>query len=131
MPASRVTRKILPVNVIADLYQHLQDDAVSARVLLLEGEVVEVPPQVPIYRIERKFSALISALGHADLVVSADSLPAHIGEFLERPTFVVSPTPNPYWLPRDAYLLGGHGVFDDLSRLKPWLDLQFYSNLQV
>lgn len=120
--ASRVPQKVLPREVIVQVYQQLADRGVDAQVLLLEGEQVELPPSVGLVRVPRQFSALMASLREADLVISADSLPAHIGEHLGKPTFVVSPVPNPYWLPRAAFLQGGHGVFDNLGNLDTWLE---------
>ena len=121
--ASRVPRKVLPREVIAQVHRQLADRGVAAQVLLLEGEQVEVPRSVGLVRLPRQFSALISSLRETDIVVSADSLPAHIGEHLGKPTFVISPAPNPYWLPRAAFLQGGHGVFGDLGNLDTWLGM--------
>jgi ADP-heptose:LPS heptosyltransferase len=120
--ASRVPRKVLPREVIAQVHQQLADRGVAAQVLLLEGEQVEVPRSVGLVRLPRQFSALVARLRETDIIVSADSLPAHIGEHLGKPTFVISPAPNPYWLPRAAFLEGGHGVFGNLENLEKWLD---------
>lgn len=119
--ASRVPRKVLPREVIEQVHQKLADRGVAAKVLLLEGEQVEVPSSVGLVRVPRQFSTLIAILSETDIVVSADSLPAHIGEYLGKPTFVISPAPNPYWLPRAAFLQGGHGVFGNLGNLNTWL----------
>ncbi len=121
VPASRVPRKVLPRDVIAQVHQQLANRGIAAQVLLLEGEQVEVPQSIGLVRVPRNFSALMASLGETDIVVSADSLPAHIGEHLGKPTFVISPAPNPYWLPRGAFLQGGHGVFDNLGNLDIWL----------
>jgi ADP-heptose:LPS heptosyltransferase len=120
--ASRVPRKVLPSEVISQVHQQLAAQGVAAQVLLLEGEQVEVPRSVELVRVPRQFSALMASLRETDLVISADSLPAHIGEHLGKPTFVISPAPNPYWLPRAAFLQGGHGVFDNLGSLDAWLE---------
>lgn len=119
--ASRVPRKVLPSEVIAQVHQQLAARGVAAKVLLLEGEQVEVPRSLGLVRVPRQFSTLIASLRETDIVVSADSLPAHIGEHLGKPTFVISPAPNPYWLPRAAFLQGGHGVFGNLVNLEKWL----------
>lgn len=121
VPASRVPRKVLPREVIAQVHQQLANRGLAAQVLLLEGEQVEVPKSVGLVRVPRQFSALMASLRETDIVVSADSLPAHIGEHLGKPTFVISPAPNPYWLPRGAFLQGGHGVFGNLGNLDIWL----------
>ena len=120
--ASRVPRKVLPSEIIAQVHQQLAAQGVMAQVLLLDGEQVEVPRSVEVVRVPRQFSALMARLRETDIVISADSLPAHIGEHLAKPTFVISPAPNPYWLPRVAFLQGGHGVFDNLGNLDAWLE---------
>lgn len=128
VPASRVARKVLPASVIATVHQQLVEREITPHVLLLEGEQVEVPQSIDLVRVPRDFSTLISCLREADIVVSADSLPAHIGEHLGKPTFVISPTPNPYWLPMHAFLQGGHAVFNDPGNLSNWLDrVQYHS----
>lgn len=122
VPASRVPRKVLPREVIAQVYRQLASQDVTAQVLLLEGEQVDLPKSVELLRVPRQFSALVTSLRETDIVVSADSLPAHIGEHLGKPTFVISPAPNPYWLPRGAFLQGGQGVFGNLGNLDIWLN---------
>lgn len=123
VPASRVSQKVLPCQVIARVQQQLADKGLEAKVLLLEGEQVEVPKSVELIRVPRQFAALICSLRETDLIISADSLPAHIGDHLGKPTFVISPAPNPYWLPRAAFLQGGHGVFNNFEYLNTWLEL--------
>jgi hypothetical protein len=122
VPASRVPNKVIPREVIQQVCQQLAAKGIVAHVLLLEGEKVEVPQSVALIRLPRQFSALMASLRETDMVVSADSLPAHIGEHLGKPTFVISPVPNPYWLPRMAFLKGGHGVFGNLGNLSTWLE---------
>lgn len=120
--ASRVPRKVLPSEVIAQVHKQLVAHGLMAQVLLLEGEQLELPRSVEVVRVPRQFSALIASLRETDLVVSSDSLPAHIGEHLGKPTFVISPTPNPYWLPRVAFLQVSHGIFNNFGNLGTWLE---------
>jgi hypothetical protein len=124
VPGSRIDRKILPADTIATIHARLAAAAIDAQVLLLEQELVEVPPHVPSSTLPRRFDVLSAALGDADLVISADSLAAHLAEFRRRPSFVVSRVENPYWLPRSAYLCGAHATFGDLRPLDAWLERQ-------
>ena len=120
--ASRVPQKVVPCKVIAQVHQQLAEMGVVAQVLMLEGEEFEVPQSIGLVRIPRQFSALMASMRKTDIVVSADSLPAHIGEYLSKPTFVISPAPNTYWLPRVAFLQGGHCEFGNLRNLNLWLE---------
>jgi hypothetical protein len=122
VPGSRVDRKTLPSDVIAALHSQLTASAIDSQVLLLEQESVHVPAHVPSVTLPRRFEALIEALSEADLVISADSLAAHLAEFSALPSFVVSPLENPYWLPRSSYLSRAHATFDDLGPLAAWLE---------
>jgi hypothetical protein len=40
-------------------------------------------------------------------------MPAHLSEYLDRPAFVYAFEPNPYWLPRSAFIGGWAAVFAD------------------
>ena len=122
VPGSRVDRKIVPADVIAMIHARLAACAIDARVLHLEQESLQIPPHVPSSRLPRRFDLLSEALGSVDLVISADSLAAHLAEFHRLPSFVVSPAANPYWLPRSAYLSGAHATFGDLRPLAAWLE---------
>ena len=117
-------RKVIPQHVIDQLYCVLRKYNIHVQVLLLSGESVEDSSGLEVTQIPLGFSGLISKLKQADLIVSADSLTAHLGEYLSKPTFVVSPSPNPYWLPYSAYSDSGCAVFGDLSGFKPWLEFQ-------
>lgn len=129
VPGSRIDRKILPRDAIATIHARLAAAAIDARVLLLEQELVEVPPHVPSRTLARRFDVLSAALGDADLVISADSLAAHLAEFRRLPSFVVSRAENPYWLPRSAYLCGAHATFGDLRPLDAWLERQAHAGI--
>jgi hypothetical protein len=111
----------MPAAVQAAIYASLVERGISATVLKLDGESVDIPKDLPTKLLPRSFLSLITSLRTADLIVSADSLPAHLGEYFGLPTFVVSPTPNPYWLPRQAFLTGATASFDALSPLTHWL----------
>lgn len=121
VPGSRISGKVIPAAVQVAIYTRLMEQGISARVLKLDGEDMEIPEHLPIRVLPHTFSALITALQNTDLVVSADSLSAHLGEYFGLPTFVVSPIPNPYWLPRQAFLTHATALFDDLSPLTYWL----------
>ena len=120
-PASRVNRKVLPRDVINGALSQLRSLGYAAEVLLLEGEQVDLPPNALVNRQPRNFPSLVDAICGADLVVSADSLPAHLGEFFGIPTFVISPQPNEYWLPEAAFATRGWCTFNDAAGLSRWV----------
>jgi len=59
----------------------------------------------------------------ADFMVSADSLPAHLAEYLGVPVFVFTPIPTGYWVPLSSFKNGYFSGFNSLSRYKEWLNL--------
>ena len=116
-PGSRVSTKNLPVNVIDRINSSAAGASLRSTLFLLEGERRDLENADRPHRIvPRSFSALIEAIASVDLVVSADSLPAHLGERLGKPVFVVSPVPNHYWLPLSSVRLEHHCIFDDVGR---------------
>ena len=121
VPASRIADKALPREVIASTHAQLQEMGFDAHVLVLAGESVDLPGGAPVRHEPRNFSSLIEAIRSADLVVSADSLPAHLSEYFSVPTFVVTPQPNEYWMPHYAFATRGWCIFKELARLRPWV----------
>jgi ADP-heptose:LPS heptosyltransferase len=122
VPGSRIARKTLPVEVVAAFHAELGRRGILATVITLGGETVEVPSGARSLALPRNFDALVTTLRSADLVVSADSLSAHLGEHHGLPTFVSTPAPNRYWLPQSAYHLNGWATFDDFDSFPRWLE---------
>ena len=67
------------------------------------------------------FDSLVKSIKEFDLIVSADSLPAHIAEYFGINVFVFSPVDNHYWLPKSAFLNGAYAKFDEVIKFKKWL----------
>lgn len=64
------------------------------------------------------FADLISLIQAADLVVTADSLPAHLSQLLNRPHFVCyEGTPNPEWMTPYARATKAYGVLGDVAHV--------------
>lgn len=122
IPGARMEYKKIPSRVIEEIATELEHRGVKTRVITLAGESIELPVGVHARRLPRSFDQLAAAVRASDLVVSADSLPSHLSEFLGTPIFVSTPVPNPYWLPRSAYLTNGWATFADLQPLRTWLD---------
>lgn len=118
-PGSRIPAKSISAAVLTHLAQLCQDAGCAPTVVALDEESVEPPPGASFDRIARNFPALSHAVRSFDAVISADSLPAHLGADANLPVFVVSPVPNTYWLPPSALTHGHWGLFDrptDLAR---------------
>jgi hypothetical protein len=122
VPASRLPAKTIPSSTIEALAQALSARGIVLETVLLEGDAVQVPASVTTRTIPRRFPALVECLRAADLVISADSLAAHLAEFFGVRCFVVSPQPNRYWLPASCLHSQGWCLFDDVDRFKKWLD---------
>jgi len=122
VPASRLAAKTLPAATIGALARALRAGGVAAQVVLLEGDHAQVPSDVSSATIPRQFEALIECLEGFDLVVSADSLAAHLAELQGIRCFVVGPRPNSYWLPASCLRSDAWCLFDDVGRLTEWVE---------
>jgi hypothetical protein len=124
-PSSRVAAKNLPSAVVTQLVAHCRASGLRPQVFLLDGERPELEAAFPDATIvPRRFAALAEAVRNAGVIISADSLPAHLAEHWLHPVFVVSPVDNRYWLPLSAYQHDRWTVFDHLDdgRLTTFLD---------
>lgn len=124
VPASRLVAKTIPMATIEAVAKVLKARGVAVEVVLLEGDRAQVPVEVVSETIPRRFPALIERLKASDLVISADSLAAHLAEFHRIRCFVVGPRPNQYWLPGSCLRSDGWCLFDDIGRLAHWLELK-------
>lgn len=121
VPGSRVKQKIIPNKVIIKIINILRFHGLMSQVLVLDQENFQLPDHIATMKVDRNFRSLISSLNKADLLVCADSLSAHIGEYLNIPVFVVSPVLNPYWLPSKCYAHDLQMTFEDISPLNKWI----------
>jgi hypothetical protein len=119
--SSRVAHKAIPPNVIGRVVKQLDRAGLRPEVIALAGETLNVPADAPVRRIDRNFGAVITAISGCALVVSADSVPAHLAEYLGVPTYVLSPAPNEYWLPLSSFLTRGWSLFSDDEAMPAWL----------
>jgi ADP-heptose:LPS heptosyltransferase len=122
VPGSRIPNKSLPAHVVSIIYEELRRRRIEVKVVSLVGDAADLPAGVKSVALPRRFDALIATLKNSQMVVSADSLSAHLGEYLGLPTFVSTPSPNAYWLPQMAYRRDGWATFGDLAPFRRWLD---------
>ncbi len=121
IPGARMGYRVIPSKVISDITFELEQRDIKTCVVVLKGESINLPVGIHVKIIPRSFDALIAAVQASELVISADSLPSHLSEFLDVPVFVSTPVPKPYWLPRSAYLENGWATFEDIKPLRDWI----------
>jgi hypothetical protein len=110
-PDSRVAAKQIPDSLVRKI----------ADALHLAGHEVRIVRAGPGGEVDT-FEALVERIGSFAAIVSADSLPAHIAEYIGRPMFIFSPVANTYWLPKTALAQESHALFrDSLDRLHSWV----------
>jgi len=124
VPSSRVAAKRIPLPVLTDALSQLQAHG-ECQIIDMPGEEMELPRNAHINRIERSFTALLAALHGSRLVVSADSLSAHLAEHLGIPCYIITPRPNEYWLPRQAFEAHAWSTFGQSGHLHEWLKRHF------
>ena len=123
-PGSRLASKNLPEMVVRSAIDTVAGAGLSPHLLLLEGERPDLErSSMPHEIVPRSFAAMKAAVAACGLVVSADSMPAHIAENQNIPVFVLSPVDNRYWLPFSAFAANHWALFaDDVpARLGPFL----------
>lgn len=123
VPGARIAQKIMSSMAIAAFVSELETYGIPTKVILLEDEIFDLPKWIRVDIVPRRFNSLIDKIISSDLVVSADSLPAHLSEFLGVPVFVSSPSKNTYWLPESAYLTNGWSILNDTQPLRNWLEI--------
>ncbi len=126
IPGARMIHRVIPAQVISIYVHELARRNIYSEILVLEGEQIDLPIDVKLRRIPRDFGALIEAIRKSDLVISADSLPSHLSEFLHVPVFVSTPEPKPYWLPKSSYKTSGWATFSDIKPFHNWLKQNYH-----
>jgi len=121
IPGARMSHRIIPAQVISTYFHELARRNIQTEVVVLEGETIDIPSDVNLRRIPREFGMLIEEISNSDLVISADSLPSHLSEYLHVPIFVSTPAPKPYWLPRSSYKTTGWATFSNIQPFHIWL----------
>jgi len=126
IPGARMSHRIIPAQVISAYVNELAQRNIQSEIVVLEGEAIDLPTNVNLRRIPREFSMLVEVISNSDLVISADSLPSHLSEFLHVPIFVSTPAPKPYWLPKSSYKTSGWATFSDIQPFHNWLEENYH-----
>jgi hypothetical protein len=124
IPSARMPHRRLQKSLMTEIVNELNRRGLEVEVVLIEGEVVDIIDNTKVKKIPREFEFLINSIKSADLLISADSLPAHLAAFFDIPVFVFTPTPNwsNYWLPKSAYNTIGMASFNVTSQFYTWLN---------
>jgi ADP-heptose:LPS heptosyltransferase len=121
-PESRLAEKRLGAPTLSVILDRAARAGLDAKLFILDGDL---PPQREyrcVVNISRNFESLANAIRSVDSVISADSLPAHLGEYFDRPVFVASPAPNEYWLPHACFTNKRWGIFGNQAQFSSLLD---------
>lgn len=127
-PESRLIEKRLDDAAIALIYERAALAGLAAKLFILEGDLALQRKFPSVVRIPRNFDRLADALKSVDAVISADSLPGHLGEYFARPVFVACPAPNEYWLPHRCFTTRHWGIFREHKDFAVSLDRFFAAN---
>ncbi len=120
-PAARMVERCIPGDVMMRVCNQLREHGIDCEVVSLAGESGSVPPQLPVKKIERSFVALSEEIKTCDLVITADSLPGHLADYLDVPAYVLSPIRKEYWLPRSCFTQNAWSLFDDEHAFAKWI----------
>jgi ADP-heptose:LPS heptosyltransferase len=127
-PSSRVFKKQIPGNVINRTLDIIRSAGFKSTVYFVRGDVIPTGIKSDITLLDSSFSILGDAIKGSDIVISADSLPAHLAEFNSIPTFVLSFKDNHYWLPLSSFLGGFCSNFDNINYENQLLNFLSVSN---
>lgn len=117
-PDSRLTTKQIDPVLVSKIFHDLSVLGCDPQVVYVGGS--PIIPGINIC-VVNSFEMLVDAIRDFDVIISADSLPAHLAEFFEKPTFVISPVNNNYWLPKSAFLNDRFSLFDDEKKCIDWV----------
>lgn len=121
-PYSRVAAKDVPAALMNSMARRCLDHGAEPVLFLLEGEQYADLPGIRRKVVPRRFASLAQAICDVDGILSADSLPAHLAEYHERPAFVASPVPNAYYMPPSTFAEHHWGLFSQENELLTRLD---------
>ncbi len=111
---SRIVAKRIPVPLCKDLLSLWSAPDRHARIIVLAGEYPEIEQSsLPVEIVPRSFASMIEAVARCAIVISADSLPAHLADLAGQSPVVLTPRENSYWLPPSTFASRAWALFDD------------------
>jgi ADP-heptose:LPS heptosyltransferase len=123
IPGSRQPTKTIPDILIEKICEDVNRVGIRAKIVYLEGEKCSLRNRLDIEIIPRSFSALVNKVKGSSVVVSADSLPAHLCYYLNVPVFVFAPNIDfaRYWVPKSCITQDALAEFGEVTQLSKWL----------
>ena len=111
--SSRLEKKKIPLALCEQLIRALAQRGEDAELVALENEYPALEATLlPKLILPKSFKGMVDCVAESKLVISADSLPAHIAEIYGLRPVVVSSIDNSYWLPRSSFDSGAWSLFD-------------------
>ncbi len=112
--SSRLEKKKIPLALCEELICALAQRGEEAELVVLENEYPALEAmRLPKLILPKSFKGMVDCVAESKLVISADSLPAHIAEIKGFKPVVVSPIDNSYWLPQTSFHSGAWSLFED------------------
>ncbi|MBV5330565.1 MAG: hypothetical protein JZU65_23535 [Chlorobium sp.] len=120
-PDSRIIHKVLPDWLVIEIAK--ENSKIGKKTILVKVGIPVPLPQFYSLQIQwvDGFDQLMEQVHKADVLVSADSLPAHLAEYVGTPVFVFSPIPNDYWMPLSCFKKGCFSGFSSLTKYIDWI----------
>lgn len=110
---SRIDAKKIPLQLCDALVREIHGRNETAEVVALAGEYAALEASdLPKLILPRGFDQIINVVAESKVVISADSLTAHLAELKGHRPVVLSPAVNSYWLPRTSFQLRSWALFD-------------------
>jgi hypothetical protein len=130
-PESRLVEKRLGTQTVSTIFERAAMAGFEATLFVLDGDLAPERAYPRVVHLPRRFASLVQAIRSVDRVISADSLPAHLGEYYSRSVFVAKASPNEYWLPHACFEAGHWGIFHDPPAFSAALDDFFRSTESI
>lgn len=120
-PDSRIKEKELPDWLIIQIAK--ENEKYGKETILVKVGKSAHLPQFSSLQLQwvDGFDNLMTQIRKADLIVTADSLPAHLAEYVGIPVFVFSPIANDYWMPLSCFKNGYFSEFSSLAKYIDWI----------
>lgn len=118
-PGSRLAKKNLPETLLRKVTMLAREAGWETKLFVLADERPDLEASnLPVQVVPRSFAAMRDAVAACDVVVSADSLPAHLAEMVDRTVFVFTPEPNEFWMPASAWQHRRWSLFDNPAGMR-------------
>jgi hypothetical protein len=117
-PHGRKSTKTLPSKLLERIAKLTLECGLIPTVYILQGQEIVECTHGRVEKVERSFNKMLDIINRSVGTVSADSLPAHLSEFMRRPVFVAAGNAGSrYWLPPHAYENNFWGLFHEEDQL--------------